>query len=187
MQNILRKRVGREFRENLLRYLALGFLILLGMYIVVSLVGAADTVIYGVERNAEELCMEDGEFTVFVPLTEQEEQKLTGLGVTLEKMFYMDFTENDSTLRVFRTREKINRIALEEGRTAEQTEEAVLEKRYCEEHGIRIGDSLVIGGQQFQVTGIGSVPDYDAPYRNGRSPDSGSSGRSKCLRTATTN
>lgn len=166
MQNILRKRVGREFRENLLRYLALGFLILLGMYIVVSLVGAADTVIAGVERNAQELCMEDGEFTVFVPLAEQEEQRLAGLGVTLEKTFYMDFTETGSTLRVFRTREKINRIALDEGRTAEQTAEAVLEKRYCEEHGIRVGDSLVIGGQQFQVTGIGSVPDYDAPYRN---------------------
>lgn len=167
MQKVLKKRIGRELRANLLRYLALGFMIMLGMYIVVSLVGAADTVIVGGRRNGEELFLEDGEFTVFVPLTKSEEEALTDSGITLEAMFYMDFTEDDgSTLRVFQTRETLNRIALDEGRTAQDAHEIVLEKRYCEEHEIKSGDEIYIGGQQFTVTGIGSVPDYDAPYRN---------------------
>lgn len=167
MQKILRKRIWRDFRENLLRYLALGFMVFLGMYIVVSVVGAADTVIQSVDKNAEELSLEDGEFTLFVPLSRQEEQSLTDLGITLEKMFYLDFTqEDDSTLRVYRTRDKINRLFLDEGELAKDEHEAVLEKRYCQEQGIRVGDSLSIGGQTLLVTGIGSVPDYDAPYRN---------------------
>ena len=37
MQKILRKRVLRDLKENILRYLALGFLIILGMYLVVSI------------------------------------------------------------------------------------------------------------------------------------------------------
>lgn len=41
MRKILYKRVFRELKAGLFRYVALGFLILLGMYLVVSIVGAA--------------------------------------------------------------------------------------------------------------------------------------------------
>ncbi len=38
MQMILKKRILRDFKENLPRYLALGLMVILGMYIVISLV-----------------------------------------------------------------------------------------------------------------------------------------------------
>lgn len=167
MQNVLRKRIGRDLKANLFRYLALGFLIVLGMYLVISMVGAADTIILGVEKNAEKTKLEDGEFQVFVPLTNKEEKNLTDRGITLERQFYLDFIQKDeSILRVFQTREEINRLALDEGRMAQQPGEAVLEKRYCAEKGFTLGDVLDIGGESYDIVGIGSVPDYDAPYRN---------------------
>ncbi len=167
MQKILRKRIFRDLKENLFRYLALGFLIILGMYIVVSLVGAADTIIIGVAEHAEENRLEDGEFQVFVPLTEKEITELTKSGITLERMFYLDFLQEDeSTLRVYRNREEINLLELDEGRMAQTQDEAVLEKRYCEEKEILVGDTIRIAGAVFTVVGIGTVPDYDAPLRN---------------------
>lgn len=45
MQKILRKRVLRDLKDNLFRYLALGLLIVLAMYIVISIVAAADVTI----------------------------------------------------------------------------------------------------------------------------------------------
>lgn len=48
MQKVLRKRIWRDFKSNLPRYLALSLLIILAMYLVVSLVGAAETIIWGV-------------------------------------------------------------------------------------------------------------------------------------------
>ena len=42
MQKILRKRVLRDLKENFFRYLALGFLIILCMYMIGSLVGAGE-------------------------------------------------------------------------------------------------------------------------------------------------
>lgn len=167
MQNILKNRVFRDLKENLLRYLALGMLIILGMYIIISLVGAADTIIIGVDRKAEENRIEDGQFGVFIPLRDDEIEKLTEKGVSLEAMFYLDFENKESNLlRVFQNRENINLIDLDEGRLAEGNKEAVLEKRYCIEHHINVGDSVEIGGITFLVVGIGSVPDYDAPYKN---------------------
>lgn len=167
MQKILRKRVLRDLKENLFRYLALGFLIILGMYIVISLVGAADTIITGVDEKAEENCLEDGQFSVFLPLTETEKENFEKQGILLEEMFYLDCNmENDETLRVFKNRKNIDLIDLEQGTLAKEEQEIVLEKRYCEEHEIEVGDTITVGKENFQVVGIGSVPDYDAMLKN---------------------
>lgn len=167
MQKILRKRVLRDLKDNLLRYLALGFLIILGMYIIVSLVGAADTIIIGGEQRAEANCLEDGEFQVFVPLTAKEVELIEGQGVALEPMFYLDFLQEDeSTLRIYKNREEINLLELDEGQMPQMAEEVALEKRYCEENGITVGTEIVIADRSYQVVGIGSVPDYDAPLKN---------------------
>ena len=50
MQRILSKRVLRDIRENLLRYLALFFLVALVMYMVVAIVGAAETIMQGTKE-----------------------------------------------------------------------------------------------------------------------------------------
>lgn len=166
MQKILRKRVLRDLRANLAGYLALGFLIVLSMYMVVSLIGAAETIIQGTKNAAEENKLEDGEFGVFVPLTEKEEQKLTEKGILLERMFYLDFEISDQNiLRVYQNRDRINLLKLDEGRQAEKENESVIEKRYCEENGIHIGDVIEIGEEKIKVTGIGSAPDYDLPLQ----------------------
>jgi putative ABC transport system permease protein len=71
MQRILSKRVLRDIRENLLRYLALFFLVALVMYMVVAIVGAAETIMQGTKESGRVHHREDGQFGVFVPLTEK--------------------------------------------------------------------------------------------------------------------
>ena len=53
MQKILRKRIFRDLKENQFRYLALALLVVFGMYIVIGLVGAADTVIIRTAERAK--------------------------------------------------------------------------------------------------------------------------------------
>lgn len=128
MQKILRKRVLRDLKDNLFRYLALGLLIVLAMYIVISIVAAADTIITGTQKIAEENKCEDGQFSVFTPLTEMEEQEVTDKGITLEKMFFVDFLlKDDSVLRVYQNRKNVNLITLNEGKMVEEEGELVLE------------------------------------------------------------
>lgn len=166
MRKVLRKRILRNFKENCISYLALGGLIILAMYMIVSLVAAADTIMIQGENHGKENLIEDGEFTVFVPLTEKQEEKLIETGIVLERKFYLDYVlEDKSTVRVFANREKVNLTELDEGRLAEKEGEAVFEKRYCEEHGLKIGNTIEIGGVSFTITGIGTVPDYDAPLK----------------------
>lgn len=162
MQKILRKRIVRDFKANLPRYLALALLIVLSMYLVVSMIGAAETIIRGSEEADEAQQVEDGEFSLFVPMKESEFAELTEKGITLEKMFFMDYSYEDSkTLRIFANREQINTVALKEGTLPVAEDEIVIERRFAEVNEIVPGDRIELGGHFFTVSGIGTVPDYD--------------------------
>ena len=179
MQKILRRRIFRDLKENKFRYLALGLLIVLGMYIVIGLVGAADTVIVQTAETAKANRAEDGQFSVFAPLTEKEKSSLEGEGITLEEHFYLDYapagkstlseagglsgdagSTDGAVLRVFTQRKHIDLVQIDSGRLPKEEGEILLERRFCEEHGISAGDRITLGGREFTVTGIGTAPDY---------------------------
>lgn len=65
MNRVLRKRLGRELNTNFARYLALVLLIVMGMYIIVSVVASADTIIDGTAEHGKQNKVEDGQFGVF--------------------------------------------------------------------------------------------------------------------------
>ena len=167
MQKVLRKRIFRDFKENLPRYLALAFLLILSMYMVVSVVGAAETVMRGTTTEAEKQNVEDGQFSLFVPMKESEWNELTDKGITLEKMFFLDYVvDGDKTLRVFRNRTDIDTIAIHEGKPAQADDELVIERQYAEKNDIHVGDTIVLGDRTYKVSGIGTVPDYDSPLKS---------------------
>ena len=179
MRRVLRKRFPREIRANLFRYISLFLMIALCMYIVIALVDAAETVIGGTNKNQADSNLEDGQFTVFTPLLDKQIEEIESKGVTIEPHISYDIDmEDGSVLRIFKNREKIDRVVLDvygvnnkisrygtDPRPAKTANEVVLEKRYCEEHDISVGDSIKIGKEDYLVTGIGSSVDYDAPYK----------------------
>ena len=165
MEKVFRKRAIRDLRENKFRYLALAFLIILSMYLVISIIGAADTIIDGTARISKKNKIEDGQFQVFIPLTSKQKEKLRKEGITLEETFYLDFEQQDkSTLRIFKNRKNVDMIYLEEGKLANNEQEVVLEKRYAAVHHLKIGEKIKIDKKTYKITGIGVVPDYDACY-----------------------
>ncbi len=167
MQRILYRKMLRELGKSWLRYLALGLVIAFSMYLIVSLIGAADTVIEGTGAHAEKNRVEDGQFTVFVPLQDREEKELEALGAVVEPAFYLDYEREDgSVLRVFRLRKEIDLAEPETGRLPEKEDEIALEKRYAEENGIAAGDVIGLCGEKLTVSGIVTSPDYDTPFRS---------------------
>ncbi|MGN0485310.1 MAG: hypothetical protein ACI4HI_17355 [Lachnospiraceae bacterium] len=106
-------------------------------------------------------------FSLFAPLTSEEKEELEKKGADIEKHFSMDYAiEKGVTLRVFQVRKKIDRIQVDQGTLPKKTGEILLEKRYCEENSLSLQDAISVGGHTFQVVGIGSVPDYEAPFAN---------------------
>lgn len=164
---ILNKRIIRELKENWVRYGALAFLIIFSLGLVVSMAGSTDVVNYTIDKNKDKNQLEDGEFSVYVPLTENQQQELEKMGARTEAAFYVDLSGPEkSVLRIFKNRNSINTIELEEGRLADPRGEIVLEKHYAEKHGIRVGQSIEVNQKNYLVTGIGTVPDYSNVVQN---------------------
>ena len=166
MNKILIKRVFRNLKNNFVRYFALFLLIVMGMYLVVSMIDSADTVINGVNEKAKINKLEDGEFKVFEKLSKNELSALKDKKIKVEEAFYMDYKlKDDSTIRIFKNRKNINLIDLDKGKLSSSVNEIVIEKRYAKEHNLNLGDKIEIADKKYKIVGIGSVPDYDAPFK----------------------
>ena len=167
MNKVLKKRILRDFKANFSRYMALILLIVMGMYILVGMIAGAETIIVQTDRHGIRNNVEDGQFSVFIPLTEEQMDILNQNDVQIEKHFSLDLSAEDgSKLRMFQNREAIDLLELDEGEAADELGEAVIEKRYAEEHHLAIGNVIAAGGVTFKIVGIGTVPDYDAPFEN---------------------
>lgn len=167
MQKLLMKRTLRDLKANALRYASLFILIVASIFLILSLVGSSESVIYTVDTRAEANHLEDGQFQAFFPLEKETLRGLEKDGVTVEAAFFLDFTQEDgSTLRVFRNRERVDLVEINEGSPAKNEGEIVLEYHYAAAHGLSVGDALSVGGTPYTVTGVGSSPDYDCCLRN---------------------
>ncbi|WP_067141170.1 ABC transporter permease [Oceanivirga salmonicida] len=158
---MLKKKILRDFKEHFLQYFSIFISVVISMFLVVSVAGSADTVIKGVEKHAKDNVIEDGQFSVFVPLTDVQIDELRDMGIVLEKHFSLDFAMDEGSIRVFETRKKIDLIELDKGKEASSETEIVLEKNYCKANNIAVGDEITIADNIFTVVGIGSTPDYD--------------------------
>ena len=167
MNKVLSKRIPREFKSNLPKYIALLLLIVLCMYLVTAMVASSETIIIRTDEHNAANHVEDGQFTTFLPLTDEQEKDITDKGVTLERMYSLDIkAEDGSTLRVMKNRRNIDLVELISGEYPSKDNEAVVERRYAEEHSLDVGSKLTVGGTEYTVCGIGASPDYDAPYQN---------------------
>ena len=168
MQRVLRKRVFRNLKKHFVRYLMLGLMIAMGIFLVVTIVGSGETLTRGTMNLAENTNLEDGEFEVFVPLTDGEIEHIRDMGNDIEEQFYFDYVMEDEekgTVRLFKVREKINKIHYISGSEPADKSEVVIEKRYAEEHDLNVGDDFEIADVTYRISGIGVVSDYDGPFK----------------------
>ena len=166
MKRVLFKRYLRDIKKNFFRYFALFLLIAVCMFLVVAIVDSAYSIIEGTKELQERTHLEDCQVTLFNPFTPEEIKAIEDKGVTVESHTSFDYTlEDDSVLRIFANREKIDLVTLDEGKEAASHGEIVLLNRYAAEKNIKIGDTIKLGDEEYIVSGIGSSADYDAPYR----------------------
>ena len=172
----LNKRLLRELKSHFGRYLALMFMIVLGMYLVVSVAGMAETTISGTMQYNGQCRLQDGQFTVFVPLTDQQLRNLSDQYGELERIFSVDVpamiskeedkASEEKSLRVFKVRNSIDLISLDEGELPEANDEIVVMNLFAERNDLKVGDAIRIADKDYRISGIGCTPDYNLTVRN---------------------
>ena len=143
---ILRKQTLRNLRKEWFQYFAVFVLIAVGLALIISVSDASDSISYALNDLEKETNVEDGNFSLFVPLNDSQKAELKEHGVELEESFYINFSYKNTTLRVFKDRQKINLVKLRKGNMAKKDNEIVIEQHYAEKHSMNVGDTISLAG-----------------------------------------
>lgn len=175
-RNPLRRRVMREFRQDLGRNLALFLFMVLIIGFVSGFLVADTSMQEAYDEGIDKYHLEDGHFATDSALTAEEISKLkTREKISVAPLFYKDTIggptaekKADDTIRVFNyeDRRDHNQLCLMEGELPKEKGEAVLDRLYCENNDIAIGDTVQAGSTKLTVVGTVAVPDYSCLFKN---------------------
>lgn len=165
MKNPLRKRLPRELKSEIGKYLVI-FLLLVGSIGFVSGFLVADgSMILAYNESFEKYNIEDGNFRLGAKANRAQIKAIEAFGVSLYDNFYLEENlTNESTLRIFQDREQVNLVCLMEGAMPENPGEIAIDRMYADNNQIAVGDILESTGRSWRVTGLVALPDYSCLF-----------------------
>lgn len=165
MKNPLRKRLLRELKSELGKYLVI-FLLLAGTISLVSGFLVADgSMIIAYNEGFEKYNIEDGNFRLGEKANKAQLKAIQELGVTVYDLFYAEEAlTNGSTLRIYPNREQVDLVCLMDGAMPTGTDEIAIDRMYADNNGLTIGDRLESGARSWIITGLVALPDYSCLF-----------------------
>ncbi len=170
MRNPLFKRLPREFKKDIIKYLVMFLFLTLPIALCSGYMIGNDSMIKTYYEGIEEYNLEDGHFTtinslddVLIDEIEKEEN------INIYKLYYKDeLTNNESTIRLYKIsdRDNINKWCVHKGILPQKDNEIALDRLYCENNKINIGDIINIANKDFKVTAYISLFDYSSLFKN---------------------
>ena len=167
MKNPLRKRIPRELKGELGKYLVVFLLMVLTIGFVSGFLVADGSMIKAYNEGFEMYKIEDGNFRIKKKITKSQRENIEKNGVTLYENFYLEEAlDNGSTMRIFKNREEINLVCLMEGKLPEKAGDMAIDRMYADNNKISVGDTLKSGSQKWKVTGFVALSDYSCLFQN---------------------
>ncbi|SHO48622.1 ABC transporter permease [Anaerocolumna xylanovorans] len=178
MKNPLNKRLPREIKHNLGRYLAVFLMMATVIALVSGFLVAAESAKHIYNDNFEKSSIEDGGFITAYSLDDTALKGIEKVGIKVYEDFYRDYKLSDTfsknheasdsaiTLRLLHERKDINLIQLMKGAMPETDTGIALDRLFAEYHGIKIGDTIEIAGKDYKITGFIAASDYSALFEN---------------------
>lgn len=165
MRNPLRHRIGREFKNEFGKYLAVILFLMLTIGFVSGALVAGGSMLKTYEESFEKYNIEDGNFELSHKAGAELTSRLEKENLTIYPNFYKEKSSGrDRTLRIFVNRSKVNKVCLMKGSFLEEKDEIALDRMYAENNKIKIGDTIKVGGRKVKVTGLVALPDYSALF-----------------------
>ena len=168
MRNPLNKRIPREFKKNASKYIGITIILLATIILGSSFMATMDSATSTLEKNDIECKIEDGQFEVLEPLSNDVLDEIKDLDINIVENFYYsaDGFDEDATIFVFDERKEMNLPSFFEGELPTQKDEIVVERIFAKNREIVVGDEVDIDGDTFKVTGIIAIPDYNSLFKN---------------------
>lgn len=167
MKNPLNKRLPREFRKDFGKYLVIFLLLVITIGFVSGFLVADGSMIKAYNEGVDKYNTENGHFRTSEKMNDAQIQSIEENGIRIYDNFYLEQgLTNDSTMRIFESRDQVNLACLMEGEFPKAANEIAIDRMYADNNKISIGDTLKSGTQSWKVTGFIALPDYSCLFQN---------------------
>ena len=169
MKNPLRKRLPRELKGELGKYLVVFILMVLTIGMVSGFLVADGSMIVAYNDGFEKYNIENGNFCTNQQIYKSQKEEIQNLGIKLYENFYIEEPlDNGSTMRFFKNRTEINGVCLMKGELPKATGEIAIDRMYADNNDLKVGDTLKSqsGKQTWKITGLVALSDYSCLFQN---------------------
>ena len=169
MKNPLRKRLPRELKGELGKYLVVFILMVLTIGMVSGFLVADGSMIVAYNDGFEKYNIENGNFRTNQQIYKSQKEEIQNLGIKLYENFYIEEPlDNGSTMRFFKNRTEINEVCLMKGELPKTTGEIAIDRMYADNNDLKVGDTLKSqsGKQTWKITGLVALSDYSCLFQN---------------------
>lgn len=158
---VLNKRIFREFKGNIIKYIGLLCLVLTSSMAIVGFGNVEESIMLSINNVAVECNREDGNFTLNRELDNTTLSKIQGLGIDVQENYYSDYKlTDDKTIRLFKERKSINKIKILEGKEISDSNNIIIDELFGKSNNYNINSSLKILNENYNILDYGLVPDY---------------------------
>ena len=164
MKNPLRRRLLRELRQDIGKYIALFLFLTLTTGMVSGFIVAAGSMKAAYDESFGKYGVESGHFILEDALPDETKARLEKeAGVSVCELFYKDVTlGNENTVRIYKNRTELNRVCLMDGELPGSEGEIAADRLYLENNSLGIGDELA----GLRISGTVALSDYAALFKN---------------------
>ena len=165
MRNPLNRRVFRELRQDIGKYIVIFVLLLISIGFVSGFIVAGSSMSKAYNESFEKYNIENGNFRTNDRLSEAQKESIEKKNVSVYDLFYTEkITDNDTCVRIYKTRDRVNLACTMEGRLPETAGEIALDRMYAVNNDIEIGDQISSDEDKYLVVGLIALSDYSALF-----------------------
>lgn len=167
MKNPLRKRLLRELKEDMGKYLVVFILMVATIGFVSGFLVADGSMLTAYNNSFRKYNIEDGKFETEEKIYKNQQKELEKNGVKIYENFYVEKAfSNGTTLRIFKNREEVDKVCLMKGKMPENAGEIAIDRMYADNNKLSVGDYLKSGKKKWKITGLVALSDYSALFQN---------------------
>ena len=168
IRNPLYKRLPREIKCDLGKYISLFLFIVLTIGIVSGFIVANTSMQKAYDESFSKYTIENGHLETESIISQDVINDIEKHeNIRMKELFYKE-TEEESgdTIRIYKPRKGINEVDLMRGRMPLKKNEIAIDRLYAENNKIKIGDNLKIGNKDLKVTAFIAASDYSALFKS---------------------
>ena len=167
MKNPLRKRLPRELKGELGKYLVVFILMVASIGFVSGFLVADNSMLIAYNEGFEKYNIEDGNFRTAEQVHKTQREEIEALGVKVYDNYYVEEPlDNGSTMRFFKNRQQVDKVCLMKGELPAGTGEIAIDRMYADNNNLSVGDTLRSGKRTWKITGLVALSDYSCLFQN---------------------